>query len=400
MMDPFFRHFFGPGQEQDDQKERGLGSGVIVSADGIVLTNNHVVAKADEIKVATADNREFDVEVVGTDEKSDLAVLRLKGDISGLVPVKFADSNRLRLGDVVLAIGNPFGVGESVTMGIVSAKGRANMGIIDYEDLIQTDAAINPGNSGGALINMEGELVGINTAILSRSGGSMGIGFAIPSNMAKPISQSLLEKGKVIRGWLGIGIQDIDSDLAKALNLENTAGVLVTEVMNGGPASKAGLERGDVIVSINGEKVDSTGRLRNLVAAAGATQAKVAILRQGKKSELNVALGEQPMEKVASGKATPSNALDGLNLEMLSDANRSKLGIDASIKSGIVVVGVAPGSSAADSGLRQGDVILEINHHPVTSLEGFRAAYQKASGRSLLVINRGGSTLFLVLKKG
>ncbi len=288
--DPFFRNFFGRRMPAPhDQREQGLGSGVIVSKDGIVLTNNHVVDGADEIKVYTQDKREFTVKVLGTDPKSDLAVLKLQGDTSGLQPIQLGDSSRLRLGDVVLAIGDPFGVGETVTMGIVSAKGRANVGIADYEDFIQTDAAINPGNSGGALVDMEGNLVGINTAILSRSGGYQGIGFAIPTNMAKPIMESLMKTGHVVRGWLGVSIQDVDQDLAKALNLPSTKGVLISQVQPGSPAAKAGLVRGDVVTAVRGKPVGSTGELRNVVAEAGANvKVKVDILRNGKPQSIDV----------------------------------------------------------------------------------------------------------------
>src|SRR5690606_31146613 len=247
-----FPVFFGPPQERIEQ---GMGSGVIVSADGTILTNNHVVADAKEIKVTTYDRREFDAKVIGTDPKSDLAVIQIQGAPAGLTPIQFGDSSKLRLGEVVLAIGNPFGVGQTVTMGIVSATGRSRMGIVDYEDFIQTDAAINPGNSGGALVNMRGELVGINTAILSRSGGYQGIGFAIPADMARPIMKSLLDNGKVERGWLGVSIQDLTPELARGLGIGTSRGVLVSGVIDGSPADKAGLERGDVVISLDGKAI-------------------------------------------------------------------------------------------------------------------------------------------------
>jgi len=287
--DPFFRRFFGPGGggpgEQPEQKhmEHGLGSGVVVSRDGFVLTNNHVVDGADEIRVTAADKREYAAKVVGTDAKSDVAVLKLSGDLSGLKPIELGDSSRLRLGDVVLAIGNPFGVGQTITMGIVSAKGRANVGIAAYEDFIQTDAAINPGNSGGALVDMEGHLVGINTAILSRSGGNMGIGFAIPTNMAQPIMKSLIDHGKVVRGWLGVGIQDIDQDLATAMKLGQIRGILISEVSDAGPGMKAGLKSGDVVLSLDGAPMNSTGEFRNAIAAKGSgATVKLDLMRDGK----------------------------------------------------------------------------------------------------------------------
>ncbi len=329
--DPFFRHFFGPGggePREQRQVEHGLGSGVVVSSDGIVLTNNHVVDGADEIRVTTADKREFPAKVIGTDAKSDVAVLRLSGDVKSLHPIEIGDSSRLRLGDVVLAIGNPFGVGQTITMGIVSAKGRANVGIAAYEDFIQTDAAINPGNSGGALVDMEGKLIGINTAILSRTGGNMGIGFAIPSNMAQPIMKALIEHGKVVRGWLGVGIQDIDQDLASAMKLSSLQGILISEVMPGGPASKASMKSGDVVLAFNGEPVNSTGEFRNAVAAAGAgATAKLDVVRDGKPIGVTATLGELPEKggNVASAdQSAPTGALDGLTLQDFDSSTSSE----------------------------------------------------------------------------
>lgn len=406
---PFFRRFFGPmqppqgpGGEPPEQEQHGLGSGVIVSKDGIVLTNNHVVENADEIKVTTADKKEFDVEVVGTDAKSDLAVLRLKGNVKGLKPIELGDSSRMRLGDIVLAIGNPFGVGQTITMGIVSAKGRANVGIVDYEDFLQTDAAINPGNSGGALVNMEGQLIGVNTAILSRSGGNMGIGFAIPSNMAKPIMDSLLTTGKVVRGWLGVGIQDVNQDLADAMKLGSTRGVLISEVMPDSPAQKAGLKQGDVVLEVNGKKMDSTGRLRNAVAAAGAgAKVDLTIIRDGKKKDVTVKLGELPAEIAGAGGAvTPEQgSLDGLQLESLTPLTRQKFGIPDSTKSGVVVVGLQPGSPAAHAGLQPGDVIKEVNREKVTSVGDFKRAYKKSGKETLLLVARGERQVFIVVKR-
>lgn len=397
-----FWHFFGPRMPQE-REERGAGSGVIVSTDGVILTNNHVVAEADEIKVTTHDGREFDADVVGTDPKSDLAVLQLKGDKSDLIPIEIGDSSRLRLGDVVLAIGNPFGVGQTVTMGIVSAKGRANVGIVDYEDFIQTDAAINPGNSGGALVNMEGKLVGINTAILSRTGGYMGVGFAIPTNMATPIMESLRAHGKVVRGWLGVSIQDIDQELASALKLPTTEGVLLSDVHKGGPAEKAGLKRGDVVTHVNGEKVDSTGRLRNLIAAAGANKTvKIDLLRNSKPLSLDVVLAEipdaSPESPSPSGGTQKPGKLDGLSLELMTPEVRKRLGIPSDAPGRVVVVGVDQSSRAAKAGLRPGDIILEINRQPVGSVEQLSSRYKRAKGPILLLIHRSGATLYLVVR--
>jgi serine protease Do len=341
---------------------------------------------------------------VGTDAKSDVAVLRITGDLKGLQPLVLGDSSRLRLGDVVLAIGNPFGVGQTITMGIVSAKGRANVGIAAYEDFIQTDAAINPGNSGGALVDMEGHLVGINTAILSRNGGSMGIGFAIPSNMAQPIMKSLVEHGKVVRGWLGVGIQDVDQDLASAMKLPSVKGVLISEVMEGGPGAKAGLKSGDVVLELSGHEMETTGAFRNAIAASGVSSAvKLEILRDGKSLTVEAKLGELPPEKdgahASPGDALPSGSLDGLTLEDLNSLLRRKLDVPASVKSGVVVTTVEPGSSAAESGLRPGDLVLEVNKAPATDVGAFKLAYAKAKDRVLFRILRDGRTLFLVVKR-
>ena len=404
--DPFFRHFFGQrfgprGQMPRQRREKSLGSGVIVSKKGIVLTNNHVVEHADEIKVTLSDKREFEAEIVGTDPKSDLAVIKLKGKAPDLSPLSFGDSARLRLGDVVIAIGNPFGVGRTVTMGIVSAKGRADVGIVDYEDFIQTDAAINPGNSGGALINMRGELVGINTAILSRSGGYQGIGFAIPSNMARPIMESLRKNGKVVRGWLGVAIQDLKPQMAQALGVKAKNGVLISDVTKGSPAEKAGLKRGDVALTLNGETLDSTGRLRNLVAAAGSgATVKLKVMRGDERLDVEVKLGEMPATMGGVAKLdSDQGVLGGLTLSGVNEANRRKYDIPDRITQGVVVQEVAPNSRAAGSGIRQGDVILELDRQVVGNVEQFTKRYKSAKGRLLLLVYRRGSTVYLLLSK-
>ena len=403
--DPFFRHFFGPAMPAPRQfKEHGLGSGVIVQPD-IILTNNHVIEGADEIKVTTRDKQEFKVKVVGADAKTDLAVLRLEGSPKNLTPIAWGDSSRLRLGDTVLAIGNPFGVGETVTAGIVSAEGRTDLGIIDYENFIQTDAAINPGNSGGALVNTEGQLVGINTAILSRSGGYQGVGFAIPTNSAKPIMDSLLRTGKVVRGWLGVGIQDLTPELAQAMKLPSASGVLVTSIQPDTPAAKAGLKRGDVILKVNGKPVDSTGTLRYVIAAAGVgAKETLDVLRAGKAVSVAVELGEAPnSEKVAqnggpSGPATPG-AVDGVTVDSLSPALRDKYDIPKEVTSGVVVTDVESGSKGAWAGLKPGDVVLEVNRKPIHGVDQFKTEWNRAKDQVLLLIQRGQGTLFIAVSR-
>jgi serine protease Do len=397
----FFPFFFGP-PDNGPRREQGMGSGVIVSPDGYILTNNHVVADANEIKVTLSDKREFLAEVVGTDPKSDVAVIKLKGSVSGLRAIEIGDSAALRLGDVVLAIGNPFGVGQTVTMGIVSAKGRADVGIVDYEDFIQTDAAINPGNSGGALVNMQGRLVGINTAILSRSGGFQGIGFAIPTNMAKPIMESLKKYGKVTRGWLGVSIQDVDQDLASTMKLPTSRGVLIADVQADSPAAKGGIRRGDVIVKIDGREVETTGQLRNVVASAGARKVPVEFYRDGKRLQLSVSLGEAPAEAVASaGGVAPGKArgLDGLGVGELTPEARKMFNLGDDVTGGVVITGIERNSPAARAGIRPGDVVLEVNRTAVKTVKEFEAAFAKAKGNVLFLLHRRGATVFLVLRR-
>lgn len=400
--DPFFRDFFGHrfyGIPRE-KRERSLGSGVIVSPDGFVLTNSHVVENAEEIVVTLADKREFEASIVGTDPKSDLAVIRLKGDLANLYPVPIGNSSKLRLGDIVLAIGNPFGLEHTVTMGIVSAKGRANVGITDYEDFIQTDAAINPGNSGGALLNLRGELIGINTAILSRSGGYQGIGFAIPSNMAKAIMESLVKYGKVVRGWLGVSTQDLDQDLAEAMGLNDTNGVLITDITKDSPAAQAGIQRGDVILKVNGDVMNSAGRLRNTIAALGAgSNVEITVAREDAEKIIRVTLDKLPDD--FGGQTTLAKnegVLGGLTVSPLSDLVREKFEITQEVKSGLVITKVEPESPAAQIGLVPGDVILEINRQEVKTAEEFAEQYRKSEGTILLLINRKGNNYFVTLK--
>jgi serine protease Do len=405
--DPFFRKFFQlpPGQGiPQERRAQSLGSGVVVTSDGVVLTNNHVVESSDEIKVTLDDGREFDAELIGADPQSDVAVVRIKNSPSGLKPLPIGDSSALRLADTVLAIGNPFGVGQTVTMGIVSATGRANLGIADYEDFIQTDAAINPGNSGGALINVRGELVGINTAIASRTGGYQGIGFAIPSNMAKTIMTSLLETGKVERGWLGVSIQTLDRDLADAMGIDQAHGVLVADVSPDGPAKKAGIVRGDVILAIDGHEVRSTGELRNLVAShASGKSVDVTIVRDKKKRDIDVELGSLPAPKSAPekpAKVSSTGLLGGIGVTDLTAEIRKKLDVPEKIESGAAVTQVEPRSAAAKAGISPGDVIVQIDQNPVEDAQTFRKLADKVTGGSaLLLVARESGTMFVLVKK-
>jgi serine protease Do len=397
--DPLFRHFFGPGPQQPpaEQRENSLGSGVVVSADGLVLTNNHVVEGAEDIIVTFAGGRDVHAEIAGTDPRSDVAVLRLKEKVPGLQPLPMGDSDTLRLAETVLAIGNPFGLGHTVTSGILSARGRNALGIVDYEDFLQTDAAINPGNSGGALVNTRGELVGINTAIASRTGGYQGVGFAIPVNMARHIMESLLKEGRVRRGWLGVGIQDLTADLAQGLKIDVTQGAVVSDVMRDSPAGRAGLRRGDVIVRMGREPIESSSELRNVVAMQRpGAKVDVEIVRDGKRQTLNVTLGE--LEEAAGPAARPGPARSGgLELGELTPDIRARQRVPDDVKGGAVVRNVAPGSPAAAAGLRPGDVVIEADRKPVSGPDDVRRAL--AGGKTvLLVVVREGSSRFVVIE--
>lgn len=395
---PMFRHPFMPPNTPGERFQEGMGSGVIVTTDGVIVTNSHVVAEADDIQVRLYDGRTLSASVVGTDEKSDVAVIRLDEPPEGLTPMPYGDSDAIRLGETVIAIGNPFGLSSTVTMGIVSAKGRANVGIVDYEDFIQTDAAVNPGNSGGALVNMAGELIGINSAILSRSGGYQGIAFAIPSNMAHAIHQSLVAHGEVRRGWLGVMIQSLDRELAEALGADgDLRGVVVSDVQEGSPAEAAGLQRGDVIVSIAGREVKDATELRNVVAlqAPGST-VEVDVVRQGTRSSMPVQLGElNGGERAASGAV---DALPGLQLGQLDAEVRQRLRVPPRV-GGVLVVDVEPRSQAAAMGFRPGDVVLEVNRRPVRTPEEFTMALEASQRKALFLILRQGRTLFLTARR-
>jgi len=409
--DPFFRQFFGEEfyrrfQIPRERRENSLGSGVIVSADGYIVTNNHVIAKADEIKVLMNDKREFIGKVVGTDPKTDIAVVKINA--KDLPHIPWGDSDKLEVGEYVLAIGNPFALNSTVTMGIVSAVGRANVGIVDYEDFIQTDAAINPGNSGGALVNSRGELVGINTAIFSRSGGYMGIGFAVPANMVHSVMDSLIKTGKVTRGWLGVSIQEVTAELAKQFGLSEATGALVSEVIADSPAVAGGVQAGDVIVSFDGKPVENPTVLRNIVAQTPVGKnVKVEVLRDKKRRSLNVKTAEQPKEIAQAGTDEESSdgetggetALTGLEARNITPDVARQLGLPSTF-AGVVITGVSPDSAAAAAGVQPGDVIVEVNRQGVRSVADLKRINGKLSKNEsvLLLINRQGRKIFLAVK--
>jgi serine protease Do len=397
-LDPFFPGPFGPPGGQ--RREHGLGSGTIVTPDGYVLTNNHVVEGAQDIRVTLADRREFRAKLVGGDPKTDIAVLKLTGSRFPVMPL--GDSNRVVVAEVVLAIGNPFGLDQTVTMGIVSAVGRANLGISDYEDFIQTDAAINPGNSGGALVNARGELIGTNTAIFSQSGGYMGIGFAVPINMARQVMDQLVTRGRVTRGYLGVSVQELTPAAARALGLPTDRGVLVGDVAADGPAARGGLKQGDVITAINGTPVDDVGRFRNLVSSMKpGTRVTLTVLRDGREQTVEVPAGELA-DRTRTASAPRGGGPDPLGLavaEVTPDLTR-RLGLPPDTQ-GALVAEVAPGGLVADAGLRPGDVIQQVNRQPVRSARDFTRAVEQAAGKDLLIlVNRGGSTAYLVIERG
>jgi serine protease Do len=410
--DPFFRRFFGDEFYRRfgiprERRQSSLGSGVIVDPAGYIITNNHVIANADEIKIVMSDKREFTGKVVGTDPKTDLAVLKIENGNKGLPTIQWGDSDKLEVGEYVLAIGNPFGLNQTVTMGIVSAVGRANVGIADYEDFIQTDAAINPGNSGGALVNARGELVGVNTAIFSRSGGYMGIGFAVPSNMVRNVMDSLIKSGKVVRGWLGVSIQGVTPDLAKNFGLSEAKGALVSEVLPGSPAAKAGIKSGDVIVDFDGKEVEDQTALRNIVAETPVGKdVKVKVVRDKKTKTLKVSIGEQPKDMASIGEqsggtqgTTENKALTGLEVRDLTPDIAERLGLPPDSK-GVVITDIDPASKAAAAGLRVGDMITEINREPVKNVDDFNRIVSKLGKdeHPLLLVKRREGKFFVVIK--
>ena len=406
--DPAFREFFGQRtprgqQEPRSERQRGLGSGVIVSPEGYILTNHHVVDGAEEINVEMNDNRILKAKLVGSDPPSDLAVLKVEA--AGLPVLSLGDSDRVRVGDIVLAIGNPLGVGQTVTSGIISAKGRqTGLGDGSFEDFIQTDAAINRGNSGGALVNTSGELIGINSQIFSPTGGNIGIGFAIPSNMAKDVMGQLIKTGRVRRGMLGVNIQNVTADLAASLRLGPARGAIVSGVQAGGPADRAGLKRGDIITAFNGTPVNDNNSLRNAVARTqpGST-ATVTVTRDSREQQLRVTLGELPTGSARGGREESTGEREdsgglGLRLQPVSPALAQRFNLkDAG--AGLVVTDVAQAGAGAEAGLQPGDVIEEVNRRPVGTVAELQAALKGAGTRpALLLVNRGGDSLFLPVR--
>jgi serine protease Do len=380
-----------------EQREEGLGSGVIVSPDGYILTNNHVVDGATDVRVSLADKREFKAKVVGTDPKVDIAVLKI--DAHDLPTIVFGDSSKARVGDYAIAVGDPFGVGQTVTMGIVSAKGRTGLGIEQYEDFIQTDAPINPGNSGGALVNDRGELIGINTAILAHgSEGNQGIGFAIPANLARTVMDQIVKYGKVQRAYLGILPQDLTPAMAQAFGRQNLQGALVGDVTSDSPAQRAGLQKGDIIVAINGKPVADANDLRMTVSMMQpGTQVDLKVVRDGAERSITARLGDLPGTQAANHESTGSHtesALAGVSVDNLDAQTARQLKLPATTK-GVVVTNVSPSSPAADS-LQQGDVIQEVNRKPVTNVNEFEQAVRASQHDPLLLVNRQGTTMYVV----
>jgi serine protease Do len=402
---PFFEQFFGPQfrQQQPQPREfrqRGQGSGFIISKDGFILTNNHVVEGADQIKVTLSDEREFVAHLVGADPQTDVALLKID-DPAKLPVLPLGDSNQLEVGEWVIAIGNPFGLSQTVTVGVVSATGRSSVGINEYENFIQTDAAINPGNSGGPLINGRGEAVGINTALFSRTGGYMGIGFAIPINMAKSIESQLQKQGKVTRGWLGVVIQNVDKDLADSFGLSKAGGILVSEVQQDSPANAAGVKQGDIIMRLNDVELKDVSDLRNRVAMLEpGTTAVLMVIRDGREKKIQVTIGEQPADFGKAGGAGSSQdilAPYGLTLQELTPDLAEKFSYEAG--SGLIISDVRQGSPAETAGLKPGQLVEEINREKITSLSELEKTLRNAgkAEKILLRVRSGNFSTYIVL---
>jgi serine protease Do len=401
-LDPFLRQFFGNGNRFNVPRERvqkALGSGVIVSPNGYILTNSHVVDGAKEVNVTLYDKREMKARVVGTDPRTDIAVVKIDG--SNFPALMLGDSSKVQVGDIVLAVGDPFGVGQTVTNGIVSALGRGGLGIEEVENFIQTDAPINPGNSGGALVDDEGHLIGINTAIVGNSGGSQGIGFAVPIDMARHDMDEIIAHGKVERGYLGVVPQDLTPALAKAINISQLNGALIGDVTPDSPAARGGLQKGDVVVAINGQAVTSANELRFKIGTMNPnSKVTMRVIRNGQPHDLAVLLGEFPSkeERADLKGGNSENAERGINVETLTPELAQQLKVPASAK-GVVVDQVSETSKAADAGLQRGDVIEQVNHQPVNNVQQFNQAMRQSKPDQpvLFLVNREGNTMFLAM---
>lgn len=388
---------FGLFKDPPTRRQYGQGSGVIVSADGYIITNNHVVADAVDVEVVLADRRQFKGKVVATDPKTDVAVVKIQA--TNLPAAAWGDSSQLAVGDFVLAIGNPLGLSRTVTFGIVSAVGRADVGVADFEDFIQTDAPINPGNSGGALVNINGEVVGINTAIASPTGGSVGVGFAIPSNMARAAMQSLIKTGRVVRGFLGAATQDVSPSLGKIFRLPDVKGAIITDLQTKGSAERAGLKRGDVVVRFDGRDVMDSGHLRNLVAQAPiGSKHRLELIREGKSYQTELVIQEAPRERVKKSQAAAASTQHPLSGVMFDDVTPPLARqMDLPVNSGVVVTDIEEGSLAESSGLQPGDVVLELNRQHVHNFSTFQrlADPLKPTDLALLLVNRQGNVLYV-----
>ena len=401
---PFFEHFFGPqfpNSSPRQYRQQGQGSGFIISRDGFILTNNHVVEGADAITVRLSDEREFKAKLIGSDPQTDVALIQIK-DSGQLPTLALGNSDALEVGEWVIAIGNPFGLNQTVTVGVVSAKGRNRVGINEYESFIQTDAAINPGNSGGPLLNTRGEVIGINSALFSRTGGYMGIGFAIPINMVKAIEGQLQKQGKVTRGWLGVAIQDIDENLAKSFDLKEAKGILVSDVQADSPAASAGLRQGDIILRLNDTVLKDVSDLRNRVALiTPGDKATLRIIREGQEKDIEIAIGEQPSSfgktaQITDGTSTLAEF--GLTLQNLTPELAEQLGFRKD-QTGVVISAVEPGSAAATAGLQAGNLVEEVNKQKVGNLQELQRELKKSSHpkRILLRVRSGNFSQYVVL---
>ena len=403
---PFFERFFGPDfrrqfpQQPRQRRQQGQGSGFIISKDGYILTNYHVVADADTINVAMADDKKLEAKLIGSDPQSDVALIKIENG-KDLPVIQMGDSNELDVGEWVIAIGNPFGLNQTVTVGVVSAKGRSGVGLNEYENFIQTDAAINPGNSGGPLLNIRGEVVGINSALFSRTGGYMGIGFAIPINMVKAINEQLQKHGKVTRGWLGVAIQDVDENLAKSFGLDEARGILVSEVQKDSPAYKAGLKQGDVIVKLNDIVLEGVNDLRNRIALiVPETKADIEVIRDGKNKKIGVIIGEQPADfgRVAQTRPDKNYMEDfGFSFQELTPELAEQFGYKD--EKGVLIGDVEQGSVAATAGLKPGQLIQEVNKEPVSSIRELNSILKKSDNprRLLLRVKSGKFSQYVVL---